>query len=262
MNIMIVDDEPVSLTALKQLVEKIPDCNVHGFTQASAALAWCQNNDPDLVLVGYMMPELNGIDFTEHFRAMRGKAETPVLMVTASADRHVRNTAFEHGVNDFLNKPYDSLELQTRVRNMLALRPHTEPAADRAATHAGAATKSAAADALPDVAGLLDMEMTLKRLGGDATLLTQVARVFIRTMPQLLSGINAALTSNDIDRVYAEAHSLKGAVAVFEAPEVLNSVIAMEKHAIDYNAAAASAAFAVARTLVERLATELQPLVA
>ena len=42
MEIIIVDDEPVSLTALKQLLEKLPDCNVRGFTQASSALDWVQ----------------------------------------------------------------------------------------------------------------------------------------------------------------------------------------------------------------------------
>ena len=56
MNIIIVDDELVSLTVLKQLVEKLPDCCAQGFTDASAALVHCEQNDPDLVLVDYMMP--------------------------------------------------------------------------------------------------------------------------------------------------------------------------------------------------------------
>ena len=60
MNIIIVDDELVSLTVLKQLVEKLPDCCAQGFTDASAALVHCEQNDPDLVLVDYMMPDLNG----------------------------------------------------------------------------------------------------------------------------------------------------------------------------------------------------------
>ena len=101
MQVIIVDDEPVSLTVLEQIVEKLPDCHVKGFTEASTALAWCTHNEPDLVIVGYMMPELNGIEFTEHFRLLSGKSDTPVLMVTASTDREVRNTAFEIGVNDF-----------------------------------------------------------------------------------------------------------------------------------------------------------------
>lgn len=132
MDIIIVDDEPVSVTMLKRLVEKLPDCNGRGFTQASAALAWCKQNDPDLVIVDYMMPELNGIEFTRHLRALDGKADTPLLMVTASADREVRNSALQNGINDFLNKPFDFVELQARASNMLALRCSQKKLANRA----------------------------------------------------------------------------------------------------------------------------------
>ena len=102
--------------------------------------------------------------------------------------------------------------------------------------------------------------MTLTRLGEDETLLGQVARVFTRTAPGLLDSIDAALSSDDIERAYGDAHSLKGAVAVFEAPDVFNSVVAVETHARNYEAAAAASAFGNARQLVEQLVAELVPL--
>jgi HPt (histidine-containing phosphotransfer) domain-containing protein len=108
---------------------------------------------------------------------------------------------------------------------------------------------------------LLDLKMTLMRLGEDETLLGQVARVFTRTAPGLLESIGAALARNDAERAYGETHSLKGAVAVFEAPEVFNSVTAVETHTINYDVSAAAAAFVTARTLVERLVTELVPVI-
>jgi CheY-like chemotaxis protein/HPt (histidine-containing phosphotransfer) domain-containing protein len=263
MKIMIVDDEPVSLTALKQLIEKLQDCVVHGFTQASAALEWCKRNKPDLVVVGYMMPELNGIEFTQQFRQLDGH-DTPVLMVTATTDREVRNSAFENGVNDFLNKPYDSVELQARVSNMLVLRSKQQKLEKRAAFRPDdAARRTASSDQLqrtgPD--RLLDIDMTLKRLADDPTLLGQVARVFIRTVPQLLISISSALTANDMERAYAEAHSLKGAVAVLEAPQVFDSIVALETHTTNYNAAAAATAFAAAQPLVQRLVGELASII-
>ncbi|MGZ5174321.1 MAG: response regulator, partial [Burkholderiales bacterium] len=132
MDIIIVDDEPVSVTMLKRLVEKLPDCNGRGFTQSSAALAWCEQNDPDLVIVDYMMPELNGIEFARRLRALEGRDGTPLLMVTASADREVRNSALQNGINDFLNKPFDFVELQARASNMLALRSSQKKLANRA----------------------------------------------------------------------------------------------------------------------------------
>jgi DNA-binding response OmpR family regulator len=260
MRILIVDDEPVSLTALKQLVEKLHDCHAQGFTQALAALSWAVCNDPDLLIVGYVMPELNGIEFTEQFRALRGRAETPVLMVTASADREVRSMAFRHGVNDFLTKPYDAVELQARVSNLLVLRSRQGNLQSRPPFQPGGTSVVISEQA--SAVGLLDLDMTLRRLAGDVTLLGQVARVFIRTVPQLLSAIASALAAEDLERAYAEAHSLKGAVAVFEAPQVFDAVVSVEAHAIDYNGSGAAAAFSAARGLIERLVAELQPLAA
>src|SRR3954447_13025786 len=85
-DVVIVDDEAVNLTVIKQLVAKLPQCYPQAFTQASAALAWCKANDPDLVIVGYVMPEFDGIKFAQQLRALDGKRDIPVLMVTASTD--------------------------------------------------------------------------------------------------------------------------------------------------------------------------------
>jgi DNA-binding response OmpR family regulator len=264
MEIIIVDDEPVSRTALEQLVEKQPGCSVRSFTQASAALAWCNQNDPDVVIVGYVMPELNGIEFIEHFRALPGKRETPVLMVTANADLEIRARALRAGINDFLNKPYDFSELQVRVSNMLLLRSRQNNLPDRGSFLPQEVSRPPVSDKVSrkNVDTLLDLAMTLTRLGDDETLLGHVARVFTRTAPALLESIGAALAGNDIERASGEAHSLKGAVAVFEAPDVFNSIVAVETHAINYNAAAALAAFRNARPLVQRLVDELAPIVA
>jgi len=256
MEILIVDDEPVSRAALKTLVEKLPDCRVREFAEAAAALSWCEANRPAVVIVGYVMPDLNGIELTRAFRKLTGAADTPILMVTANTDRDVRNQAFEIGVNYFLNKPYDSVELQTRVANMLALGSKQSYSQHAPVRHQESSNKHGVAPPLRlDL--LLDLDLTRKRLADDETLLRHVARVFVRTVPELLNAVRTALAANDSERAYAEAHSLKGAVAVFESPRVLEAIVAVEAHANNYNAAAAQSAFVAAQALVERLASEL-----
>ncbi|MGZ5139458.1 MAG: Hpt domain-containing protein, partial [Burkholderiales bacterium] len=66
---------------------------------------------------------------------------------------------------------------------------------------------------------------------------------------------------NDLERVYIESHSLKGAVGSVEAPEVLKSVVDLETHARNHEARAAAAAFADAESVIQRLSTELSELV-
>ena len=107
---------------------------------------------------------------------------------------------------------------------------------------------------------LLDTDMTLERLAGDETLLNKAANAFIRIAPRLLASINAALNANDLNRAFKRAHWLKRAVTAFEAPLVVNSVLNVERHAINHDAQAAVAAFPKAQALVERLLTELTPM--
>jgi hypothetical protein len=75
------------------------------------------------------------------------------------------------------------------------------------------------------------------------------------------TSVLAALTGDDLKRAYAEAHSLKGAVGVFETPQVFGSVSEVARHAKNSDLAAAKDAFAVAQPLVERLLAELAPIV-
>lgn len=245
MDIIIVDDDMVSLTMLKQLAEKLPDCQVREFAHPALALAWCKQNDVDLIIVDHLMPGLDGIEFTRRLRTYPGRADTPVLMVTASDESEVRASALQSGINDFLTKPFDFAQLQPRAANMLALRASQKKDREE---RAAARRKS-----------LLDVNMTLERLAGDEALLGDVAVAFIRTAPQLLTSIGAAITATDYKRAFTQAHALKGAVAAFEAPVVFNCVLNVERHARNEDAPAAAAAFRLAQDLVSRLLGELLP---
>jgi putative two-component system response regulator len=133
MDIVIVDDAPITIALLKKLVSNLDGCRPVPFLRAAEGLAWCAANDPDLVIVDYMMPEIDGIEFARRFRALPGKLDTPLLMVTAAGDdRDLKHRALSLGINDFLNKPFDQLELQARARNMLALRASRQKLASRA----------------------------------------------------------------------------------------------------------------------------------
>ena len=262
MEIVIVDDEPVSLAVLKQLVGRLPDCRARAFAHASAALAWCDSNDPDVVIVDYMMPGLNGIEFTRRLRAVEGRSDTPLLMVTANSEGEVRDSALKSGINDILSKPFDSTDLHARVSNMLALRFSQQKSANRGTARIAGERVETPSDTLQrDHARLLDFDFTLARLAGDAALLGDIARIFIRTVPPLLTSIREALDHDNLERVYVESHSLKGAVGSVEAPEVLKSVVALETHARNHEASEAAAAFADAESLIQHLSVELSALV-
>lgn len=130
--VLIIDDSDINLTLIKALVLKLGECQPVLYEDPLRALDWCRDNVPDLVIVDYMMPGMDGLRFISAFRALHGRNEIPILMITANDQKDVRYEALLGGANDFLTKPVDRVEFSARVRNMLMLRQGQKFLADRA----------------------------------------------------------------------------------------------------------------------------------
>jgi putative two-component system response regulator len=133
MQVIIVDDNPLNLRLMQGLVDKVGEFSTLTFQDPMQGLRWCETNVPDLLIVDYMMPELNGLDFIRQFRDLAGYDDIPVLMITADHERQTRYDALENGANDFLTKPIDAPEFKARVHNMINLRRSQKRLANYAA---------------------------------------------------------------------------------------------------------------------------------
>lgn len=150
MEVVIVDDNPVNLTVMEHLVGRVDGAEPRAFRDSSAGLDWCRRHDPDLVIVDYRMPDVDGLVFIEQVRALPGRTELPLLMVTANTDRDLRRQALEAGATDFLHKPVDRAEFTARVRNMLRLRGMNRRLTDRAIELEHAVAKATRAIAMTE----------------------------------------------------------------------------------------------------------------
>lgn len=121
-NILIVDDSALNLVLLTSLAESLPDSTVSAFEDPVLALAACRDREHDLILVDYMMPEINGHDFIELVRKLPGYQDIPIIMVTTEDEKDVRTRALQLGATEFLAKPIDVTECRIRMRNLLNLR--------------------------------------------------------------------------------------------------------------------------------------------
>ena len=115
------------------MLEKIEGLTVEVCLDPEAAMQRCFVAQFDLVLVDYLMPKMDGIRFIELLRRSTSYALVPVIMITSSDGQDIRLSAIEVGATDFLTKPFDSIELVARVRNLLALRQAQLELADKAA---------------------------------------------------------------------------------------------------------------------------------
>jgi len=121
--VMVVDDQSTGRAILEQVVRSLDErVAVEGFARPVDAVVWATRNISDLVLVDYMMPDMDGIEFVKRLRALPGYEHVPIVMVTVHDDRKVRYAALDAGITDFLTKPVDARECLARCRNLLTLR--------------------------------------------------------------------------------------------------------------------------------------------
>ncbi len=114
--VLIADDEPRLRRYLAEAME--------GFVVLEARdgrEAWelAKQYLPEIIILDYMMPEMDGLELTRRLRAHKPTSRIPILLVTANVENTPRLEALEAGVNDFVTKPFSTVELNARVRNLV-----------------------------------------------------------------------------------------------------------------------------------------------
>jgi len=120
--VAIIDDMLPNALLLKGYMKRLEDVEALTFTDPNEALVRCREAAPDLVLLDYHMPQMNGVEFLSRFRSILHLHDVPIVMITGDEKREALYQALEAGANDFLRKPVDDIELITRARNLLELR--------------------------------------------------------------------------------------------------------------------------------------------
>ncbi|MEO6714601.1 MAG: HD domain-containing phosphohydrolase [Mycobacteriales bacterium] len=121
--VLVVDDEPVNLSLLHELLTSAGYTDVRCTTDPRSVVSTVVSWDADIVLLDLNMPRLDGYGVLEQLRfAHRSSEYLPVLVLTADNSAQARHRALRVGANDFLSKPFDPAEVLLRVGNLLETR--------------------------------------------------------------------------------------------------------------------------------------------
>jgi putative two-component system response regulator len=121
--VLIVDDAPPNVILLERMLEQWGYTDVLGTTRSVEVPDLCATQPPDLILLDLQMPKPDGFELMEILRPLTDSApQIPVLILTADVTQATRQRALTAGARDFLNKPFDPVEVRLRIANLLETR--------------------------------------------------------------------------------------------------------------------------------------------
>ena len=96
------------------------DFNTIGCPGVQEAKQTIQDNNPDCLVIDWMLPDGSGIELVRWLRRTEAYSQTPILMLTARAQESDMITGLESGADDYLTKPFSAQELLIRIQNLIA----------------------------------------------------------------------------------------------------------------------------------------------
>ena len=118
--VLVVDDNPDVLKYVSDIVKREYDFMTAG--SGAEAFEKMKKHPPDLILCDIMMPGMDGYGFMQLVKAEPGFQLIPFIFLTARADTEMKIEGLEFGADDYIVKPFNSLELLARVKSLLRIR--------------------------------------------------------------------------------------------------------------------------------------------
>jgi PAS domain S-box-containing protein len=119
-NLLIVDDQEANVVLLTQMLHDEGYTRVSSTTNPQEVCALHREHRYDVILLDLQMPIMDGFVLMEALKTNEADPYLPVLVITAQPGHKLR--ALQAGAKDFISKPFDLVEVKTRIRNMLEVR--------------------------------------------------------------------------------------------------------------------------------------------
>ena len=123
--VLVIDDQPQSLEAMREALHPL-GFEVWQALDGETGFLLARERQPDVILLDVMMPGIDGYEVCRRLKADEETRLLPVVFFTGLESRQARLKGLEVGATDFLSKPFDLVELEVRVRNLVHFRRLTQ----------------------------------------------------------------------------------------------------------------------------------------
>lgn len=114
--VLLVDDQPMIAEAVRRALEEEKDIEFHYCSDPTKAIKIANKIKPTIILQDLIMPEVNGLMMVKFFRVNKETSQVPIIVLSTKEDPKIKSDAFSLGVNDYLIKLPDKIELIARLR--------------------------------------------------------------------------------------------------------------------------------------------------
>ena len=115
--LLIAEDDDVLVETMREVLEE--DFSVETAADGSEALEKAAARCPDIIVVDARMPNVDGYQACQAFRAQPSMAEIPIIIITGRTGQAAANRAFAAGATDYLTKPFSLSQLRARAQTWL-----------------------------------------------------------------------------------------------------------------------------------------------
>ncbi len=241
LRVLLAEDNPINQTLARRILEKAGH-EVLVAQNGREVLEILKAHPCDAVLMDVQMPELDGLEATRAIRREEQQQDPPrhlpIIAMTAHAMVGDRQRCLDAGMDGYIAKPLHAQDLLMALDE--ATRPPDESLPEVPAPPAPLAEspgENPPALAAPPEGGpgaeghgaeVFDPQAALAHAGGDAELLKEMAREFLRLAPQQFGELRRLLEQGNIAAARRVAHVLKGEVGNFSAKEATEAIVRLE----------------------------------
>lgn len=227
MSILLVEDNELNQVVATETIRKWgKQLDIEVVGNGRKAVECLQQRSFDIVLMDVQMPEMDGLDATRYIRNELNMTELPILAMTAYATSGEAERTILAGMNDYISKPFNPLQLYEKIVKLTRHKPLEEPLEAESLSkniNNTPTTEDNLTPLLPD-SPLLDLSFLDEATGGDIELKTKLIEIILREAPDELDNMEQYCAEKNWDRLRAVAHKFKSNVTYMGLNQISETV--------------------------------------